>query len=272
LAPPEDPLVTGFLAYYQAVRREEGWGDDGDGYYRALPFEDRSGRHPTIWRIRAATYRGFLHTVMEPIEAAHGKRKILDLGAGNCWLAYRLAGRGHEVAAVDLNDDLRDGLGASVHYGPETQFALIQASFDHLPWPADVIDLAIYNGSFHYSIDYRATLREALRLLRPRGRIVILDSPFYRRSSSGLAMVREREQAFRADHGLDAGSMTNEGFLTYTRLNALGHHLGITWKVIHPYRGIRSALRPLKNRISGHREQARFPIVTGFATSGGASR
>lgn len=214
----EGSAAARFLAHYQAVRRDEGWGADDDGYYRALPLEDRTGRHLAIWHIRAITHRAFARRVMRPIEEARGRQRILDLGAGNGWLSYRLARRGHEVAAVDVNDDPEDGLGAHVHYDREAQFALIQSSFDNLPWPDDVIDLAVYNGSLHYSTDYRATLCEALRVLGAGGRVVILDSPFYRRGSSGEAMVREREQAFRADYGCDPGGMTNEGFLTRTRI------------------------------------------------------
>ncbi len=252
-----------FLAHYQAVRRSEGWGAADDGYYQALPFEDLSGRHPAIWRIRALTYRVFVRKVMQPIETASGQRRILDLGAGNGWLSYRLARRGHEVAAVDLSDDTEDGLGAHVHYGREAPFAVIQASFDQLPWPDDVIDLAIYNGSLHYSCDYSATLREALRVLAPGGRVVILDSPFYRHSRSGEAMVREREDVFRDDYGCDSGGVGNEGFLTLSRLDGLEQDLGISWRVLRPYYGLRWALLPVKNRIMRRREPARFHVVIG---------
>ena len=264
--------ATRFLAHYQAVRRSEGWGANDDGYYQALPFEDRTGRHPAIWSIRATTYRVFVRRVMQAIETACGGQRILDLGAGNGWLSYRLARRGHEVAAVDLNDDPQDGLGAHVHYDREAPFEVIQASFDRLPWPDDVIDMAIYNGSLHYSTDYRATLREALRVLAPGGRVVILDSPFYRHSKSGEAMVREREDVFRADYLCDTGGVPNEGFLTVARLDQLEQDLGISWRVLHPYHGLRWAIAPVKNRIMRRREQARFPVVIGSPSSGGASR
>ena len=183
-----------FLACYQAVRRNEGWGASDDGYYRALPFADATDRHAAIWNIRATTYRLFIRAIMRPIEAAGAEQRVFDLGAGNGWLSYRLARRGHEVAAVDLNDDPADGLGAHVHYDPEAPFERVQASFDDLPWGDNVVDMAIYNGSFHYSRNYTATLREALRVLVPGGRVVILDSPFYRVRESGKAMVREREE------------------------------------------------------------------------------
>lgn len=261
-----------FLAGYHAVRRSEGWGADEDGYYQALPFEDQSGRHPEIWRIRATTYRLFVRKVMQTIETARGGQRILDLGAGNGWLSYRLARRGHEVAAIDLSDDGRDGLGAHVRYDGEAPFAAIQASFDRLPWPDDIIDLAIYNGSLHYSFDYRVTLREALRVLAPGGRVVILDSPFYRHAESGEAMVRERENVFRVDCGGDTVGAPNEGFLTVARLDELAQDLRISWRLSHSYYGLRGMVQPVKNRIMGRREQARFPVVIGSPSAGEASR
>ena len=175
------------------------------------------------------------------------------------------------MAAVDLNDDPRDGLGAHVHYDCDEPFAAIQASFDRLPWPDDVIDLAIYNGSLHYSADYGATVREALRVLAPGGRVVILDSPFYRHTKSGDSMVREREDVFRADDGCDTGGVPNEGFLTAARLDELEKDLVVSWQVLHPYYGLRGVLRPVKNWIMGRREQARFPVVIGSLSSGEAS-
>jgi SAM-dependent methyltransferase len=267
---PDAPGAAKFLARYQAVRQNEGWGAEDGGYYRALPFEDRSGRHRSIWRIRALTYRLFERKVLQPLEAARQDMRVLDLGAGNGWLSHRLAGRGHEVAAVDLNLDPRDGLGAHVHYPPEASFAAIEASFDHLPWPDQTADLAIFNGSLHYSTHYGTSVREALRVLAPGGQLAILDSPFYRRDESGEAMLRERAEAFRSEYGGDAGT-ANEGFLTPARLDELGQDLGITWQVLYPYGGVRAALRPLRNRILGRREQARFPVVVGSRTADGSA-
>ena len=58
--------------------------------------------------------------------------RLLDLGAGNGWLSYHLARRGHEAAAVDLTVNDFDGLGAHVHF--DAPFTPVQAEFDHLPF------------------------------------------------------------------------------------------------------------------------------------------
>lgn len=251
-----------FMEQYRSVRQGEQWGSGTADYYRQLPFDDRTGRHADIWRIRAITYRHFLRVVLEPLEGDPPLR-ILDLGAGNGWLASRLTERGHHVAAVDLDDDPRDGLGAIVHYGDRAPAESLQASFDHLPWPSDVFDLAIYNGSLHYSADYVRTLTEALRVLRPDGQVVVLDTPFYAKEESGNAMVRERVDHLRQQYGVVTETETNEAFLTERRLTELERTLGIVWRVHRPFYGLRWALRPLQNRVLGRREPARFRVVSG---------
>ena len=110
---------------------------------------------------------------------------MADLGAGNGWLANRLALAGHTVAAVDLNVDPADGLGACRHYA--NRFETAQADFDALPFGDTSLDLVVFNGSLHYSTDYAATLGEALRTLRPGGTLAVLDSPVYTDPASGHA-------------------------------------------------------------------------------------
>ena len=187
--------------------------------------------------------------------------RVLDLGAGNCWLANRLAQRDHDVVAVDLLTNKSDGLGAQRYY--ETTFTPIQAEFDRLPLASRQADIAIFNGSIHYSPNIEATLREALRVLRPDGVIVLLDSPIYRDPSSGTAMVAEREARFTAEFGFPSNSVQMENYLTLERLDRLSSNLGIHWNLHEPFYGIRWTLRPWLARLSGHREPARFLLITG---------
>src|SRR6266851_1452104 len=107
-----------FVREYRTVRRAEGWGSHDPAYYRALPFRDLTGRFPGIWRIRARSFSTFMKHVVHPLEVQRHTTalRVLDLGAGCGWLAYRLAQRGHWVAALDLLDDPFDGLGAVRHY------------------------------------------------------------------------------------------------------------------------------------------------------------
>ncbi len=251
-----------FMQEYETVREQEGRASADPDYYRALPFKDLNGRFSADWRIRATTYRAFVDRVIAPLEIKLRRPlRIVDLGAGNCWLSNRLAERGHSVAAIDLVTNGSDGLGAHRHYA--TSFTPIQAEFDRLPLGSLQADIVIFNGSFHYSTDFEETLGEALRVLRADGEVVILDSPIYRDPSSGSAMVAERESRFAARFGFPSNALPMENYLTFQRLEQLSSTLGIRWDLHEPFYGLRWSLRPWLARLRGHREPARFMLIRG---------
>ena len=262
LTPERAAYFRQFLDEYATIRRAEGRGSDDPAYYRALPFDDRTARHRRDWRIRAKSYRVFVDRVLRPLEARLGRPlKILDLGAGNGWLSARLAQRGHRVAAIDLQTNAFDGLGAHVHY--DIDFLPLQAEFDRLPFAKDQFDLALFNASFHYTTDYAVTLREGLRVVKPEGEVVLLDSPVYRDGSSGAAMVREREATFERAYGFASNAIPCENYLTDDRLEALAASLDLRWQIHAPFYGWRWAARPWIAKLRRRREPARFLIVAG---------
>jgi SAM-dependent methyltransferase len=270
LLPPERELaLRRFVTEYREVRRHEGWGSRGPAYYRALPFRDLTGRFEEIWRIRAASFATLLNRVVRPMEHQLARPlAVLDLGAGNAWLSHRLSERGHRLAAVDLSDDTRDGLGAHVHY--PTSLTAVLADFDHLPFTDQQADLVLFNAALHYSPDCNATLAEALRVLRDAGHLVIMDSPIYHDAASGTRMVREREQVFIRDHGFPSNAIASEGFLTHRRLRELAADLGLRFRLLRPLRWWPMRGRALLATVKGHREQATFPVIVGRRRPGAA--
>jgi SAM-dependent methyltransferase len=252
-----------FVREYRTVRRAEGWGSHQAEYYRALPYHDLTGRFDAIWRIRARSYDVFVDNVLRPMEMGEPLR-VLDLGAGSAWLGYRLRQRGHRVLAVDLLEDDLDGLGAIRHYTPGiTGLWPVVAEFDRLPLPDGQADLAIFNASLHYSTDYCRTLREALRVLGPRGTLVILDSPMYSDPTSGMRMVREREARFRATYGFASNALAHEHFLTPEKLADVARELQIQWRTFLPRLDRRTVLARRLNGVRARREPASFPVVVG---------
>ncbi len=251
-----------FLDSYAAIRQAEGRGSDDPAYFRALPDQDLSGRFAADWAIRARSFNRLIDTVIEPMEQDRSRPlRILDLGAGNGWLANRLAQRGCQVAAIDLSLDSRDGLGAHIHY--ETTFVPIQADFDHLPLDAGQIDLAVFNAALHYTIDAQATLAEALRVLEGAGRVVIVDTPVYRDPQAGERMVEERRMAFERMFGLSGNARAHENYLTLDRLDTLSEALHLEWEVQAPVHPLRWRLGRRVAGLKLRREIASFPVLVG---------
>jgi len=261
LPPENQSRFAKFVSDYQSVRTKEGWGSPASDYYLALPFEDLTGKHKWIWKIRAQTLLYLQHGVLANIEARTpcGLR-ILDIGAGNGWLSYRLAKIGHFPIAVDLLDDDRDGLGAARHYLAALQhgFMRCQAEMDCLPFESGQFDVAIFNASLHYSADYEKTLTEAMRCLRDSGFVIIADTPFYRHDESGQQMLAERRALFEQQFGVRSDAAQSGEYLTPTRLEQTAKGLGIQWNVCKPWYGLQWALRPIKARLLRRREPSKF--------------
>ncbi|WP_255462363.1 class I SAM-dependent methyltransferase [Granulicella sp. WH15] len=259
LPPARAAYYARFIADYEHIRAEEGRGSQSEEFYLSLPYKDSSGRNNSQWKIRSKSYDYLIRRVLKPL---HHRGSILDLGAGNCWMSFRLALLGYSPIAVDLLTNEDDGLGAAAHFDKHLPNPIprFQAEATHLPFQAGQFDAIIFNASFHYSEDYEATLRESLRCLKPGGLAIISDTPWYSREESGSLMVAERHAAFRQRFGTASNSVTSLEFLTDERLQTLAKKLSIQWTVHSPWYGLKWAMRPWISKLRHRREPSRFRI------------
>lgn len=251
-----EQVLAQFMAEYETVRSAEKRGSLTPAYYAALPYRDLTGQFSADWQIRARSFDCLLQKVLpNTVEGL----KIVDLGAGNGWLAGRLAAMGANVIAVDLMLNQHDGLGAYRHY--QAPFIPIQAEFLGLPFAKSSADFIIFNASLHYVADFAHLFTDLLPILRPNGSIVIVDTPFYQLQISGEQMVAEREAAFRQEFGFASNAQQSENFLTWDRLKQLSQQHRFTYKTLWPKHPLHLRLRPLKAKLRGRREPARFPLI-----------
>src|SRR5246127_2310689 len=256
-----------FITDYECIRAAEGRASATEEFYCNLPYRDVTGKNSGQWRIRARTYDALVRDVLQRDVPPGGR--ILDLGAGNCWMSFRLALAGYTPCAVDLLTNPQDGLGAAMHYRghlPEL-FPRFQAELSHLPFQSGQFDAVIFNASFHYAEDPEAALCEALRCASADGIVVISDTPWYRRDESGRQMVIERRARFWAQYGSASDSLESLEYFTYERLQALADRAAIAWTVHTPHYGLRWKLRPLIARLQNRREPSQFRIYVARKTA-----
>lgn len=269
LLPEREAYFSRFVEEYQSIRAAEGRGSTSSDYYLALPDRDLSGRNSRQWAIRARTFRYIERQILpRVITLAHPKLRILDLGAGNGWMSYRLAQQGHAPIAVDLMTNDQDGLEAAEHYRQRlpSLFPRFQAEVDNLPFADGQCDLVIFNASFHYSENYAKTLAEALRCTRKDGMVLVADTPWYCDEQSGLRMLQERRAFFIKRYGFPSDRLRSLEYLTDRRLQEMEKWFGIHWQMHEPYYGIRWQMRPWLAKLRSKRTPSCFRIYTARAS------
>jgi SAM-dependent methyltransferase len=255
-----------FRRAYASHRAREGRGPLDERSLLALPWLTE-GPFAAEWSVRARSYQAFLDGVLVPLaRRSSGPLRVLDLGAGNGWLCYRMTRLGHEAVAVDVRTDEVDGLGAARGYQPhlDRMFDRVAASFECLPFLKGEFDVAVFNASLHYAQELSSVLGEVTRCVRSGGRIAVLDSPFYPSPSDGEAMVadkRARAGSFFGDLADVLAAPRFIEYLTRERLEqASAASLGLAWQRTRVRYPLRYELRPWAARLLGRRTPSRFDV------------
>ena len=140
---------------------------------------------------------------------------VLDLGSGggfDCFLAARkLAGTGR-VIGVDMTPEMLMKARLNAQNGGYTNVEFRLGEIEHLPIENNSIDVIISNCVVNLSTDKPQVFKEAARVLKPGGRLIISDlvatSPLpenikrdlalYKGCMAGATLIEELKQALSA--------------------------------------------------------------------------
>lgn len=123
---------------------------------------------------------------------------VADIGCGTGTLSVLLAGAGHRVRALDLAPRMVAAAASkAVEHGVDVDVRVGDASYP--PWPAGSVDAVVARHVVWALPDPADALRRWLRLLRPDGRLVIVEGFWH----TGAGLHAADLVALLHDHGCD---------------------------------------------------------------------
>jgi arsenite methyltransferase len=143
------------------------------------------------------------------IAALHEGEAVLDLGSGggiDVLLSARRVGPTGTAYGLDMTDEMLALARRNQAEAGVTNVEWLRGQIEHIPLPADSIDVVISNCVINLSVDKPQVMREAARVLKPGGRFAVSD----------VIADSDMDEATRADMaqytGCIAGALTREEF------------------------------------------------------------
>jgi len=129
--------------------------------------------------------------------------KILEIGSGTGFLSLEMARAGHQVVALDNDEEAIAVAGATLRTDHRARTSVTYHHCDVAGWssPPDSFDVAVVSRVLHHLDDLHDRMADVRRWLRPDGRLVCLDFAYDRfdhRSARWLAQVRSLLEAVDA--------------------------------------------------------------------------
>ena len=101
--------------------------------------------------------------------------RVADIGTGTGILARELAMSGVHVVAIDRSERMLQAASAKLHDLPEGAVELVRGEADDLPVGDGAMDAAMAHMVLHYLAAPAEAVREMMRVVRPGGRVIIVD-------------------------------------------------------------------------------------------------
>jgi ubiquinone/menaquinone biosynthesis C-methylase UbiE/DNA-binding transcriptional ArsR family regulator len=208
LADPSDPIFERDrerLAQVRAARQSA-----AQNYFRkhAARWDELRKLHVSESAVEAAVREAFAG---KHIDA------LLDLGTGTGRILELFGPEISRGVGIDLNPEMLQFARANLDKAGLKHCSVRQGDLYNLPFPRDSFDAIVLHQVLHYLEDGARSLREAARVLRPGGRLVVVDFAPHQ-----LEFLRDEHAHRRLGYAPDTVEQwLNEAGLTFDRHRTL---------------------------------------------------
>jgi ubiquinone/menaquinone biosynthesis C-methylase UbiE len=145
---------------------------------RAAHFDEDFGHS-----IKTSAERAAWDRILDLVVPAGGALEVLDVGCGTGFLSLELAAKGHRTTGVDLAPAMLEAARAkAAALGLAVRFETADA--EQLPYPPQSFDLVISRHVLWTLPNPQAAVADWIRVLRPGGRLAIVDGAQYNDASA----------------------------------------------------------------------------------------
>jgi ArsR family transcriptional regulator len=223
LLPPDDTALAQDRERLAGVRRVRAAA--AQGYFRA-----NAARWDQIRSLQVDDHH--VEAQLLALLPPAGVSNLLDVGTGTGRVLELYGAQGVEGVGIDLSHDMLSVARANLARAGLSNVYVRQGDMYRLPWPGPAFDAVTFHQVLHFADEPAAAIAEAGRVLRPGGRLVIVDF-----APHDVELLR-REHAHRrlgfAD-GEVRGWLAESGLRPRDTVNLSGNPLTVAmWSAVRP--------------------------------------
>jgi SAM-dependent methyltransferase len=178
------------LERFAAAMAEHGWTQER---VLNLPYEQDG-----YWYVQATSFDQIMREVNPPPGA-----RVLDVGSNTCWATSLLAKRGLEAVALDISTVEMQGLHtADWWFARGVYFERVLGSMTDMPIASGSLDYVFCCEVLHHNDrpGLAQTFREAFRVLRPGGQLLVVNETLKRLTDPGGVHLGDMAQFEGHEH------------------------------------------------------------------------